>query len=527
MSDSRVVRPAEPRAHPQWIDARRPRRVASDETVAAPGVRPWTELTAVFAAQFVVFGAVAALRLVAGDEGFYDMAAKLIAEGKRPWVDFFLPQMPLAPAVRAAWFGIFGANWFAARALDALLAAICGTLLFAALRPRAGLRFAALGALLLGASSFALQWFTISTTQGLSVVLLQAALHLVAAPGARASLLRTWFAGTAFGLAVCTRSFFVVAGPALLYAAGCAGAEAGARWRHVVVFGIAGGIVGLAMSGLVTDCWDAFWFANVTYHALRNPDATLVGGFGQKVDVLLQLVGLRPYRWAASLQFVLLVALAGLGCARGGLRDWRLRASAGVLASLFAVSWLPTPTFVLYFAVVIPFLIPHAVVGMRTFRSSRVMWACALAYVVLVPKDLHADLGWASPVARLGNRAQTHQWTLPEIREVSRLVDRVTAPGDHVITWWPGYLLESHAVPFPGMENHFGVGLAAGSQGVAYGITDEQVFAAIRDKKAPALVLGNWAGGVLAERRREFEQVIRAAGWTEVGAVGDTLVFRR
>lgn len=527
MSDTGTARLGEPRPSPEWIDLPRPRPAALERSAGDVSPRPLTELAVVFALQFAAFGVVAALRLAAGDEGFYDMAAKLLAEGKRPWVDFFLPQMPLAPALRAAWFGVFGSTWFAARALDAVLAAACGTLLFAALRPRVGLRHAMLGVLLLGTSSFALQWFTISTTQGLSVVLLQIALHLVTAPVARASLLRTWCAGSVFGLAVCTRSFFVVAGPALAYAAACSGAEARARWRHVFVFGAGAGVVGLAMTGLAADCWDAFWFANVTYHALRNPDATLVGGFGQKTDVLLQLVGLKPYRWAASLQFVLLTALTGLACMRVGLRDWRSRASLGVLVSLFAVSWLPTPTFVLYFAVVIPFLIQHAVVALRSFAGSRAVWACALAYVALVPKDLYADLGWVSPVPGLSNRAQTHEWTLPEIREVSRLVDRVTAPGDAVITWWPGYLLESHAVPFPGMENHFGVGLAAGNQGVAYGISDEQVLAAIRDRKAPALVLGNWAGGVLAERRREFEHVIRAAGWTEVGAVGDTLVFRR
>lgn len=529
MSDLSVARP-ELRARPHWLDAPSPGSSGIDDVVVGPSPRPKTELAIVFALQTLVFGVVGMLRLVAGDEGFYDMAAKLLSEGKRPWVDFFLPQMPLAPAVRSVWFAAFGASWFAARALDVVLAATCGTLLFASLRRRSGAWPAALGALLLGTSSFALQWFTISTTQGLSVVLLQVALFLVATPGTRASLPRTWVAGTVFGLAVCTRSFFVVAGPALLYAAACGGAEVRGRWRHALTFVAGSGLVGFVMVGLVADRWDAFWFGNVTYHALRNSDAVFVGGFAQKMEVLRQLVGLQSYRWAVSLQFVLLTGLAIFGCARGGLRDWRLRASFGVMASLFAVSWLPTPTFVLYFAVVIPFLIPHALVGLGSVNGStrrRLVWSSVLAYVVLLPKDLYADLGWASPIPGVGNLAQTRQWTLPEIRAVSRLVDSVTAPGDQVITWWPGYLLESHAVPFPGMENHFGIGLAAGSRGVAFGISDEQVLSAIREKKAPLVVLGNWAGGVLAERRAEFEQVIRAAGWTEVGAVGDTLVFRR
>ena len=36
-----------------------------------------------------------------------------------------------------------------------------------------------------------------------------------------------------------------------------------------------------------------------------------------------------------------------------------------------------------------------------------------------------------------------------------------TEPGEPVLAWWPGYLVESHAAPVPGMENHFGQRVAA------------------------------------------------------------------
>ena len=45
------------------------------------------------------------------DEGFHILAAHLIGAGKRPYLDFFLPQTPLNAYWNAAWMAIFGAKW--------------------------------------------------------------------------------------------------------------------------------------------------------------------------------------------------------------------------------------------------------------------------------------------------------------------------------------------------------------------------------------------------------------------------------
>ncbi len=38
---------------------------------------------------------ISSSRLVAGDEGFYTLATKLVSQGRVPYKDFFYPQMPL------------------------------------------------------------------------------------------------------------------------------------------------------------------------------------------------------------------------------------------------------------------------------------------------------------------------------------------------------------------------------------------------------------------------------------------------
>lgn len=57
----------------------------------------------VFAALLATLMRVTLRRLVDGDEGYLLMAARLVAQSHRPYVDFFCPQMPGFPCVFGAW----------------------------------------------------------------------------------------------------------------------------------------------------------------------------------------------------------------------------------------------------------------------------------------------------------------------------------------------------------------------------------------------------------------------------------------
>src|SRR5215469_16912583 len=55
------------------------------------------------------------------DEGFHLLAAQLIKEGRRPYLDFALAQTPLNAYWNAGWMGLFGDKWRGIQAIDALL----------------------------------------------------------------------------------------------------------------------------------------------------------------------------------------------------------------------------------------------------------------------------------------------------------------------------------------------------------------------------------------------------------------------
>ena len=51
--------------------------------------------------------------------------------------------------------------------------------------------------------------------------------------------------------------------------------------------------------------------------------------------------------------------------------------------------------------------------------------------------------------------ADAPNWRLERVREVSQAIDQVATPEEGIASFWPGYIFESKAVPYPGFENNF------------------------------------------------------------------------
>lgn len=112
---------------------------AETDTVAAPD-SPFARVLARFEAlplvahvaltSFAFFLFVALRTPIDVDEGFYALAAELVAKGKTPYADFFYPQAPLHPYVLAPVIAVLGPKLVVLRVFGALLAA-CATALVA------------------------------------------------------------------------------------------------------------------------------------------------------------------------------------------------------------------------------------------------------------------------------------------------------------------------------------------------------------------------------------------------------------
>ncbi|MDQ5820320.1 MAG: DUF2079 domain-containing protein [Actinomycetota bacterium] len=389
------------------------------------------------AVQAVVIIPFALLRYVDGDEGPYLTAAKLVMKGRLPYRDFLYTQMPLLPYVWGPWSVVTGESWYAARLLAAALAIGTGALLYVHLARRVGPRLAAVGGVVFAFSTLVFVWLTPVKTQVLSTLLLFAA--YVVASNARRQPVRWFVAGVLLGLALDTRLILAAAVPAFAWVAARAGQRMAAALAGGLAIGLVPSFVFLAIDPA------RFVFGNLGYHASRS-EGGLVGDFGQKAHVVENLLGIGTPDGGVP-QFLLLAIAATVLLV--ALR--RTSFALGVAALVCLGSLFPTPTYVQYFAVAVPFLVVGAVELIDELRRRQAGGAAArsalavavVAYVVLGLPDL-VRYPRLSPDERIGT-----------VERAGAIVDEHTRPGEAVLAPWPGYLYGTHALPAPGLENDF------------------------------------------------------------------------
>lgn len=403
-------------------------------TRAMPGVW-WGAL--VVAAQAVVIVPFALLRYVDGDEGPYLTAAKLVMKGRLPYRDFLYTQMPLLPYVWGPWSVLTGESWYAARLLAAAFAIAVGGLLYAHLAGRVGRQLAAAGVVLFTFSTLVFVWLTPVKTQVLSTLLLFGAYCAASAAG---RLPARWLAaGVLLGLAIDTRLILAASVPAFAWIAMRTGRRAGGALAGGLVLGLVPSFLFLAIDPA------RFVFGNLGYHASRSSGG-LVGDFGQKVHVVENLLGIGTPDGGVP-QFLLLSIAAAVFVA--ALR--RTSFALGVAALVCVGSLFPTPTYVQYFAVAVPFLIVVAIELAADLRG-RAGGAAAARTALGVALVAYVALGLPDLVRYPRLSADERIGTL---RRVGAIVDEHTRPGETVLASWPGYLYGTHALPAPGLENDF------------------------------------------------------------------------
>jgi hypothetical protein len=86
-------------------------------------------------------------------------------------------------------------------------------------------------------------------------------------------------------------------------------------------------------------------------------------------------------------------------------------------------------------------------------------------------------------------------WNPVMVRAVSRSINELAAPGEQVMSFWPGYVFGTHAAPFPGFENDSGLPhsalLVAGQRSKYHIVCRSQIEAQIGTRRPRIVVLGN------------------------------------
>jgi len=472
-------------------------------------------------------------RLIARDEGFYVYAIKLVSNGQLPYLDFFYPQMPLLPYLYAPFLMVFGESWDVVRLVTALLNVGTGWMLFVLIARHTNLFFGLFGVVLFSTSNFVFPWFSTAQSYSLAGFLLFLSFYILDGDSKEErSLLRLFLAGVVLALAVNVRLYLIVLAPLFLFAVLYRG-----RARGLAATIFIGGFILPFLPHLYFIIADssAYLYNNLGYHQARSGQGWF-DGLEHKSKILSILLGLEPTQKYDGVGFAVLIYLwlaASWFCIRG---IPGLRLSWFIVAALFVVSFIPTPNYVQYFCLLVPFLVVVACLALFQIYQSSVNYLSGLLVSVFIfgiaslyLKDLPADIErhtrTGQGVIGIGSPQVAASWNLDRVREVAEAIDTFSEEGQTVHALWPGYLLESSATSAPGLENHFSMragDLVEEERRSRYRVISHRDLAeSIRRGEVQLLV--SWSRMLPREHRRALNQ----SGYERFHQIGDIWFYRQ
>lgn len=461
------------------------------------------------------------------------MTSRLVTEGKLPYHDFLLTQMPLLPYVYGWWMRMAGMTWTSGRLLSAILAATLGTALFSEVRKQTG-KWAAgiLAVLLYVTSTQVFAWFPTVKTYALSTLLLFLAYRTVVRSFAASAM--TWFAaGLLLAASVDARLYFAGLLPVFLWwihGSTKTGARAAAFLYFLCGFAVAGA-PNLYLLARDPGTW---YFDNLGFHAIRAHQG-LIGDLVGKTTMAVRLLlgGFQDGVQLAMLLFLVLVLAV-----RSGIVTSAARLAVALGLALTLICLLPTPSYVQYFCVTVPFFIVFVVCSMSKWldtledgKKKRILLgACAIILLVFVTSSVPAYRRYlitGDQVIGILKPESAANWRISAISKVSQAIDERIRPGERVLSLWPGYIFQSKAQPYPGLEDNAGTHLAgrlSPAQQQRYHIlSPNAILADIAAREPRLVVLGNQEYAEVSSE--PFEKALVSSGYKLEWRLGDATLW--
>jgi hypothetical protein len=501
-------------------------------------------LFAVFVVLALFFRFVAQHRFIDGDEGAYLLASRLALSHKTPYLDFFWNQAPLLPYAYGIWLKLGGVSWASGRMFSVLLSAILGVVLFGDIYRQTRHSLAALaGTILFAFSTMVFAWYSVVKTHGLASVLLFGSYAVLTGASSVSARRLTVVAGILFGLSVDTRSYLLLLFPVFAWWI-AKEIDTENPWPRLWSFA-AGFVVGTLPSiYLFLRSPDIFLFDNLLYHSIRSSEG-LIGWWGEKLVLVVQLF-LGSSEGNGLQWSILFFVSAGLISSTARRSSCRLAFRIAIFLALICL--LPTPTYLQYFSLCVPFLIVSAVCVVDDLFNNLETKAAklglviasslvVLVYVAVSVKDLRNYLYTGDGVPGLRLAHDRGDWKIDRVVAVSDVVSKYANPGDVAASFWPGDIFQTPAEPLPGIENPFALPIAdklTAEQRARYHILSaDDILAALAARKPKVVVLRDQilAAVTADEFQRmqglvqQFRSALVADGYTLVQTIGGISIY--
>jgi hypothetical protein len=125
--------------------------------------------------------------------------------------------------------------------------------------------------------------------------------------------------------------------------------------------------------------------------------------------------------------------------------------------------------------------------------------------------------------------ARAPNWRIPAISAVSRAIDEQIRPAERVMSLWPGYIFQSKAEPYAGLENnsatYFADDRLSPSEQVRYHILSPRSIQADIAAHRPRLVVIGNQESMMGVKPEPFEKVLASNGYKVVRKIGDSKLW--
>jgi dolichyl-phosphate-mannose-protein mannosyltransferase len=395
---------------------------------------------------FFLFFRLAQTRNVDGDEGLYLEAARLVAQGKKLYLDFFFQQMPITPYLYAAWMKVFGFTIFSARYLSATLTALTGMvmLLYVARKTRS-LLLISICAVIFYASGMVIAWASVVKTHPLNMFCIIASCVLLLEWRQKQSTWKVLLAALAIGIGVNGR---LTLGPFLiLYLLFIFTTSEGHRWRDSILFTFIVALTSIPTFYYFFSDPQLFIKYNFTYHTSVYPGIVDSTRRLHTAETLLQ-----------QTQLLLLLIAAQWGVLIYLKKSWKTFLASdeafilGLLVVFVAIHMSSAEPYTQYFVAAVPLLLLlilplfQKILSYPRIVAIPVLIMFLSFYVIQATPSRNFEIS-----SMLSDRPE---WSLKNIQKTVRKIKEVMKPGEVCLTWWPGFAFMAGCQSVPGMENH-------------------------------------------------------------------------
>jgi len=402
-------------------------------------------------------------RFIAPDEGFYLLASSLVMQGQLIYDDFFYPQMPLFPYLYGLWLAVFDFTWQQARIFAALLTVGVAFLLYLPLKKSTTPLLAASALILFASSGLVIGWFPTAKTYNASTLFCLLSYLLISKSFVKQTPALIFCSGLLLGLTVNVRLFYAILVP--LFILWIFIQEKDHRIKHTLYFLLGGLLTVIPHLYLIFTDWSSYWFNNLGYHGIRSEMSPEQIAEHRKFIVEVAF-GFRQEARSDGYQLPILF-FGAVAHALYRLKNKSLPDMAFWIGMiLFVVSFTPVPIHLQYFCASVPFFIICTILFLAEFSAARArvtLWLTRVVaivvlciYLISTPQAIERHLisGYGVHGVEDGLEETSR---ISTAREVAHEINALTEPGEVVLSQWPGFLVESHALPYPGTENQFWV----------------------------------------------------------------------